>query len=92
MIEIPRFKSEDEERDFWAAHDSVGFLKGAEQVNLEYVGRELEFILVSSAESEPFHTGSINVKNIEEKWVVTARHRGQPPEWKYVDIELGMES
>ncbi len=91
MIEIPRFKSEDEERDFWATHDSVDFLEGVEQVNLEYVGREREFILMSSAESEPFYTGSINVI-IEKKWVATARHRVQPPEWKYVDIELGMVS
>jgi hypothetical protein len=59
MIEIPRFKSEDEERDFWATHDSVDFLEGAEQVNLEYVGREREFILIPSAESEPFQTYSI---------------------------------
>lgn len=59
MIEIPKFKDEDEERDFWATHDSVDFLEGAEQVNLEYVGREREFVLVSSAESEPFQTGFI---------------------------------
>lgn len=72
MIEIPRFKSEDEERDFWATHDSVGFLKGAEQVNLEYVGREREFILVPLAESESLHTGSINMIK-EKKWVATAR-------------------
>ena len=91
MIEIPRFKSEDEERDFWATHDSVDFLEGAEQVNLEYAGREREFILMSSAESEPLHTGSINVIT-ESKWVATARYREQPPEWKYVDIELGMVS
>ena len=32
---IPRFKSEDEERAFWATHDSVNYLEGAEQVNLE---------------------------------------------------------
>ncbi len=68
MIEIPRFKSEDEERDFWATHDSVGFLEGAEQVSLEYVGREREFILVPSAESESLHTGSINVSFEERKW------------------------
>ncbi len=91
MIEIPRFKSEDEERDFWATHDSVDFLEGAEQVNLEYVGREREFILVPLTESEPFHTGSINVI-FESEWVATARHREQSPEWKYVDIELGMAS
>jgi len=75
MIEIPRFKSEDEERDFWATHDSVGFLKGAEQVNLEYVEREREFILVPSVESESFHTSSINVI-FKSKWVATARHIG----------------
>ena len=67
MIEIPRFKSEDEERDFWATHDSVGFLEGAEQVNLEYVGREREFILVPSDKSESFYTGSIN-RILEKKW------------------------
>lgn len=67
MIEIPRFKSEDEERDFWATHDSVDFLEGAEQVNLEYVGREHEFILVPSAESEPLRTGSKN-RIFKEKW------------------------
>jgi len=91
MIEIPKFKSEDEERAFWATHDSVGFLEGAEQVNLEYVGREREFILMPSAESESFHTGSINVIT-EAKWVATELHREQPPEWKYVDIKLGMAS
>ena len=67
MIEIPRFKSEDEERDFWATHDSVDFLEGAEQVNLEYVEREREFTLVPSAESEPSHTGSIN-RIFKKKW------------------------
>ena len=72
MKEIPRFASEDEERDFWATHDSVDFLEGAEQVNLEYVGREREFILMPSAESLPFHTGSINVI-IKRKWLTTAR-------------------
>ncbi|GAH36490.1 unnamed protein product [marine sediment metagenome] len=91
MIDIPKFKSEDEERDFWATHDSVDFLEGAEPVNLEYVGREREFVLVSSAESEPFHTGSLNVIT-ERKWVATARHREQPPEWQYADRELGMGS
>jgi len=67
MTKIPRFASEDEERDFWATHDSVDFLEGAEQVNLEYVGREREFILMSSAESEPLHTGSIN-RIFKKKW------------------------
>ena len=67
MIEIPRFKSEDEERNFWATHDSTDFLEGAEQMNLEYVGREREFILVPPAESEPFHTGSIN-RIFKKKW------------------------
>ena len=75
MIEIPRFKSEDEERDFWATHDSVDFLEGAEQVNLEYVGREHEFILVPSAECEPFHTGSINVI-FKKKWEDTVKVGG----------------
>ncbi len=91
MVKIPRFKSEDKERDFWATHDSVGFLIGAEQVDLEYIGKEREFILLSSAESEPLQTGSINV-NVESKWVATARCRVPAPEWKYVDIELGMVS
>lgn len=91
MIEIPRFKSEDEERDFWATHDSVGFLEGAEQVSLEYVGKEPEFILISSAESESFHTGSIN-DTLPREWVATARYRGQHPEWQYADRELGMVS
>ncbi len=89
MIEIPRFKGEDEERDFWATHDSVGFLEGAEQVNLEYVEREREFILIPSAESTSFRTGSINVIT-ESKWVAMARHREQSPEWKFADIKLGM--
>jgi len=52
MIDIPKFKSEDEERDFWATHDSVDFLEGAQQVKLEYVGRVREFTLASSAESK----------------------------------------
>jgi len=91
MTEIPRFASEDEERDFWATHDSVDFLEGAEQVNLEYVGREREFILMSSVEFESFHTGSINAIT-EEKWLITVQHREQHPEWKYVDIEFGMVS
>ena len=46
MIEIPRFASEDEERDFWAIHDSVDFLDGAEQVTLEY--REGDSIITGS--------------------------------------------
>jgi hypothetical protein len=37
MEEIPQFKSEDEERDFWATHDSTDFLERAELVNLEYI-------------------------------------------------------
>ena len=67
MAEIPEFENEDEERAFWATHDSVDFLEGVEQVNLEYVGRAHEFILVPSAESEPLHTGSIN-RIFKEKW------------------------
>ena len=37
MSEIPQFNSEDEECAFWAIHDSVDFLEGAEPVNLERV-------------------------------------------------------
>ncbi len=91
MIEVPKFKSEDEERDFWAIHDSIGFLEGAEQVNLEYVGRERGFIFMSAAESESSYTGSINVIT-EEEWVATAQYREQSPEWQYADRELGMVS
>lgn len=40
-MEIPRFASEDKERNFWATHDSVGFLGGAEQVNLKYEGKDI---------------------------------------------------
>ena len=47
-MEIPSFKDEDEERDFWATHDSIDFLEGAEQVNLEYVGKKHEFGLVKN--------------------------------------------
>ena len=35
-IGIPRFASEDEERQFWATHDSIDFADGAEEVTLEY--------------------------------------------------------
>ena len=37
MTEIPLFRSEDEERDFWAIHDSTDFLEGAEQVRLKHI-------------------------------------------------------
>lgn len=40
MLEIPKFESEDEERDFWARHDSTDFLEGVEEVTLQYVGKE----------------------------------------------------
>jgi len=40
MPQIPRFKNEDEEREFWAAHDSTDFLEGTEQVTLEYAGQK----------------------------------------------------
>jgi len=40
MLEIPKFESEDEERDFWARHDSTDFLEGAEEVTLQYAGKE----------------------------------------------------
>lgn len=34
MKQIPRFKTEDEEREFWAKHDSAGFVdwQGAERL------------------------------------------------------------
>ena len=38
-MEVPKFANEDEERDFWAKRDSIDFLDGAEQVNLEYERR-----------------------------------------------------
>jgi hypothetical protein len=91
MLEIPRFASEDEERAFWTTHDSMDFLEGAEQVKLDYVGREHEFIFVPPVESQPFHTSSIYVTSRSE-WVITAPSQEQRPEWKYVDIELGMAS
>ena len=91
MTEIPRFASEDEERDFWATHDSVDFLEGAEQVNLEYVEREREYILMPPVESQPLRTDSIYV-TFKSEWVVTARRQEQHSEWKYVDIELGKAS
>ncbi|GAI06403.1 unnamed protein product, partial [marine sediment metagenome] len=53
---------------------------------------EREFILVPSVESQPFRTDSIDVL-FESVWVVaTALRQEQHPEWKYVDIELGMVS
>ena len=88
MLEIPRFVSEDEERTFWATHDSIDFLEGAEQVNLEYVGREPEFVFVPPVESQPLHTSSIYVTS-RCKWEIMAPSQEQRPEWKYVDIELG---
>ena len=85
MLEIPGFASEDEERAFWATHDSIDFLEGAEQVNLEYAGREREFIVVPPVESQPFHTSSI-YKTLQSEWVVMVPSQEQSPEWKYVDI------
>ena len=41
MAEILEFENEDEERAFWATHDSIDFLEGVEQVNLDYVGRDI---------------------------------------------------
>jgi len=35
-MEIPRFNSEDEERNFWAIHDSVGFIEGTDPISFEY--------------------------------------------------------
>jgi len=46
MLEVPKFESEDEERDFWARHDSTDFLEGAEEVSLQYAGEETAFIEV----------------------------------------------
>lgn len=48
MIEIPKFESEDAERDFWAEHDSTDFLEGAEETRLEYAGKETPPIEVYS--------------------------------------------
>ena len=50
MTEIPRFASEDEERAFWATHDSVNFLEGAEQLNLECLEEKHKTTLASAAE------------------------------------------
>lgn len=40
MLEMPKFESEDEERDFWARHDSTDFLEGAEEVTLKYARKK----------------------------------------------------
>jgi len=41
MAEIPKFESEDAERDFWAKHESTDFLEGAEEITLEYAGKRV---------------------------------------------------
>ena len=46
-MEIPRFASEDEERAFWATHDSMDFLEGAEEVN--FFAREDERVACQGA-------------------------------------------
>ena len=33
---IPKFKNEDEEREFWATHDATDYLDSFEQVELEF--------------------------------------------------------
>jgi len=33
---IPKFKNEDEEREFWAAHDATEYLNNFEQVDLQF--------------------------------------------------------
>ena len=35
VMEIPEFANEDEERAFWATHDSADFLDGAEPMDLD---------------------------------------------------------
>lgn len=41
MAEIPEFENEDEERAFWATHDSIDYLDGAEQVTIEHQGENI---------------------------------------------------
>jgi len=36
MRKIPKFKSEKEEADFWATHDSVDYLSGTKEVNVKF--------------------------------------------------------
>ena len=36
MKTIPKFKSEKEEADFWASHDSTDYLQGAKEVDVRF--------------------------------------------------------
>lgn len=36
MKKIPKFKSEKEEADFWAAHDSTDYLSGTKEVKVKF--------------------------------------------------------
>jgi hypothetical protein len=33
---IPKFKNEDEEREFWATHDATDYLDSFEPINLQF--------------------------------------------------------
>lgn len=50
---IPKFRSEDEERDFWAAHDSTGYMdwKKAKRVVLPELKPSLKTISLRLPES-----------------------------------------
>ncbi len=37
MKKIPKFKSEKEEADFWATHDSTDYLKEAKEVKVKFI-------------------------------------------------------
>lgn len=36
MKKIPKFKTEKEEADFWATHDSADYLAGTKKVNVKF--------------------------------------------------------
>ncbi len=36
MAKIPKFKSEKEESEFWAAHDSTDYLAGTKEVKVKF--------------------------------------------------------
>lgn len=42
MSEIPEFKDEDEEREFWATHDSTDLLEGAEEMVMHSISEFLD--------------------------------------------------
>jgi predicted DNA binding CopG/RHH family protein len=60
---IPKFKTEDEEREFWATHDSMDFIEQAEEVE------PIEFI------RKPVQTGvlRLDIKLLEELRKVAAQ-------------------